>query len=197
MTPIGPQLYFLYYLFFVSVSIAILQLLFKGKLCVWILIASFPLLIALFGAPASGYGPDFQLLPLYIFAYASGISLQIQDQPLSPVKLLAVLLPVALALAVSQSGITSLVAAPMAIHLFLKKVPWIATKTRLNSLGIKSAGIYVWHAPIVLPLASIITVKLLGSGPIVIIPTIAISVALSIILSLATWRFKYLRAWRF
>ncbi|NET53948.1 MAG: acyltransferase, partial [Merismopedia sp. SIO2A8] len=71
--PVGPQFYFLYYLFFTSIGVAIAEWLLGQSGLLIIMIVILPLCYAtLFEIPYRGYGPELQMIPLYSFTYLSG-----------------------------------------------------------------------------------------------------------------------------
>ena len=86
---------------------------------------------------------------------------------------------------------------PIFIYMLLLFSPFILKAPFILSIGKNSSSIFVWHAPIVLPLISLILFELLGGGYIIVVPLIGLTILVSILISTLTFKFKFFKFWRF
>ncbi len=196
LVPIGPQFYFLYYLFMISIGIVLLNLVLPKKHLFWV---SGFLLVIFYGficAPARAYGPELSLIPLYMFSYICGMVSS--DGKLGGIwASLLCLLPVVIVILISRSLIVGYVAIPYLLGLFFRRLPLLTQGIEKMKLGKYSSAIYVWHAPLIMPLWSMICVRLLGSSIWVLIPMIGCTIVCCICLGEIVTKFHVFRFWRF
>lgn len=197
LSPVGPQFYFLYYLYFISIAASLFEALFNRTalfVCASVLL---PASYFFMDMPETGYGQINNLLPVYFFAYVVGYALSIQYDEARPVFYLMLVVPVVAAAVISSSYVAGYLLVPFILWYAFKKVPVLSSLVNKSRLGRYSASIYVWHAPIVMPLVSILCVKLLGGRPVVLLPVIVLTVAISLLLNQVTLKSRILRPWRF
>jgi hypothetical protein len=194
--PVGPQFYFLYYLFGISCVFFLLIKCLPIEKVFTVSILLFPVTFTLIETPSSGYGSNFNLLPFYFLAYLAGNYFGKSKAHLQ--QLLSYLIVSILVTAlISRSFIPLYIIVPSIIQYFFNKMPNLAKTINKTMISKFSSGIYVWHAPVVLPLVSIICVKLFGGGPVIILPLIALTILICVMLSKLTLKFTWLRLWRF
>ena len=153
------------------------------------------ILSVFFVPPTDSYGDDLSIVPMYFFSYMSGQI--ISSSKITKWHYLVIFLVPILMGILSGNYIYVYVLIPIILFLFLGKIPNMASNNLFQTIGIRSSGIYVWHAPIILPLSSMIIVKLLGTLPYVIFPIMILTILLSYIVSAIVSRFEYLKIWRF
>jgi hypothetical protein len=195
--PVGPQFYFLYYLFVIATVVTFLQILLtKTNLLIFSAVL-LPVSYVYIEIPQSGYGSDYSLLPLYYFAYVTGYALSSQYKNVKPYFYIIVLMSVLLASIISASFISCYILVPIILLIIFQKAPKFTRLINKTKIGKYSSGIYVWHAPIVLPFISIICVNIIGGQPIVLFPLIFFTIIICCLISLITFKFHSLRFWRF
>lgn len=195
--PAGPQFYFLHYLFAISTAVVLLHVLFSRNILLLLSAALLPIAYFFIEAPKSGYGSDYSLLPLYFFSYVIGCVLSVQYKEIKPTFYLIVLISIFFTFLITESLTPGYILIPLMLLLFFQKLPKLTKMFNKTNIGKYSSGIYVWHAPIVLPFTSIFCVKIIGAQPIVLIPIFFITIVICILLSLATFKFDFLKLWRF
>jgi surface polysaccharide O-acyltransferase-like enzyme len=195
--PIGPQFYFLHYLFGLSVMFAVLRLRLSPAVIYVISLMVFAGAHCFMGAPARGYGPDFRLLPYYVLSYVSGAYFRSADGR-GETRILWTMFVVALIASVIDGRVFPFyIMVPMVVQHLLRMSPSLARWVKIGTLGEYSAGIFVWHAPILMPVISIVCARLIGGGPVVIFAVAISTIIASVLLSMATVRFRVLKPWRF
>lgn len=195
--PVGPQFYFLHYLFLISTAVTLLRLLISKNILLLFSIFLLPASYFFFEMPKFGYGPNYSLLPLYFFSYIIGFTLSINNKKIKPMFYLIVLVPIFFTFLITDSLIPCYILIPVTLLLFFQKSPNLTNILNKTNIGRYSPSIYVWHAPIVLPFTSIICVKIIGGQPIVLIPIIFLTIFICIILNLITFKFKIFKFWQF
>ena len=195
LIPVGPQFYFLYYLFAISVGVALLN----GMLSLKYIFLIFGIALLVFYGfmeLSRAYGPELVLAPLYGFSYVFGMASA--DKKLGELRVgILCLLPVVAVVIITRSLIVGYVVVPYLLWLLFRRVPLLARSIAKTKLGEYSPAIYVWHAPIIMPLVSMICVKLLGNSMLVLVPVIGCTLLCCILLGEIVVRFNVLRLWRF
>ena len=194
--PVGPQFYFLYYLFGISFLFFILVKFLSVEKLFTIAIILFPIVYTNIETPTSGYGSDYNLIPFYFLSYLSGNYFSRSEVCFRRLFLFFVSSVLVTAL-ISKSFIPFYILAPLIIQYYLKRMPRFVKAIDRTRIGKFSSGIYVWHAPIILPFMSIICVKLIGGSPVIIAPLVASTILMSVFISNLTFKFSWLRLWRF
>lgn len=195
--PIGPQFYFLYYLFAISSVIAVIQLWLSNNSLLILFSTLFAVSPALNFAPDLTYGPSGHIIPLYIFSYLLGYGLSNQYKTIKKSYYLMLLLPICTASIYSDNYLYLYALIPFMLLMALRNLPIATRIINKTQLGIYSSAIFVWHAPITLAFVSIVMVKLIGNQPTVLLPIFILTIALSILLSKVTAKSHFLRHWRF
>jgi peptidoglycan/LPS O-acetylase OafA/YrhL len=173
------QLYFLPYLFAISLVAGLMDLLFKRRRHVVYLTLMLCVLIFYVanGYPQNSHGPEWQKIPAYAFAFLFGnfsrryLSVMPAVKSLSAVTLAGVLI----LLVLPAKPIASMFVAP-ALLWALISFPLVGANKLLVDLGGFSGSIYLWHTPVLLPL---LTKVLAGIG----VPSLA-NFILSLLLAL-------------
>lgn len=196
LAPEGPQFYFLYYLFAVSVGVSLLSLVLSEKYMVLLSGIILFLSYGFLSMPERALGPEPELLSLYGFSYVFGMSNANKTSGGTWAGALC-FLPVVAVVFATQSLTVGYVIIPYLLWLLFRRIPLLARYIAKTKLGEYSSAIYVWHAPIIMPLASIVCVKLLGHGPLVLFPIVGSTLLCCVLLGELTSRFRVLRLWRF
>lgn len=196
--PVGPQFYFLNYLFCISIGVTLLLS--------WTTIGFLQIFGAflftgsyfLFDAPISGYGPDMALLPIYTAAYMIG--LLISRYPLSRKCSAYYFIWIAVVLVLSafeKSFVFVYLLVPPTIMFLFKKWENLNRAMRSLRLGEYSSGIYVWHAPLLMPFLSIVMNTFIQNGYIQFFGTLLTTIVACYVLQRATNSFVILKPWQF
>jgi len=191
----GPQLYFLTYLFAVSAATAAFMVASRGRLD-WIvgLVATAIAVGAAISTPTSRTsGSDPALIALYAANYLVGVCTAVRRPGVA-----ALLLAAGMAAASCWTGNYNLLAAgvPPIIYAILVS-GFNATILRpVQWLGRWSAAIFVWHAPLLMPAASIVAVRLFGSGTGALVATLVTATSGSVLLGWFAERWSLLRPLR-
>jgi peptidoglycan/LPS O-acetylase OafA/YrhL len=150
----GFQLYFLPYLFLVSVLVCMADKLTgtQAHWMRWIMLLSIFIFYLIRGYPDFSFGPAYSNLPLYLAAFICGvIGRPILDEPFANAWVIAVALTFVLViLALSPLPIVSLAVPPLLAAL-AGSVPKMNDTKVLLFVGAISGSIYLWHTPILLP----------------------------------------------
>jgi peptidoglycan/LPS O-acetylase OafA/YrhL len=148
------QLYFLPYLFVISIGVCALDKLTQryhrsGYVVVLLLVLTFYLVR---GYPEVSHGSAFDKLPLYLAAFLIGvIGRPFFEKPFArPWMILAALGVVLGVLVLSRLPVVSLAVPPLLVEL-VRAISKMANSKLLLSMGVMSGSIYVWHTPIMLP----------------------------------------------
>jgi len=148
------QLYFLPYLFVISIGVCGLDRLTQrhhrsGYAMVLLLVLAFYIVR---GYPEASHGSALDKLPLYLAAFLIGvICAPFYKEPIAKPWMIAVGLVVVLGvLVLSHLPVVSL-AVPALLVGLARAIPKIANSKLLLSMGVMSGSIYVWHTPLVLP----------------------------------------------
>lgn len=197
LMPVGPQFYFLPVLYVISVVVALAEIRIPPMK---LLFATGVVLLAVYvliPIPVTAYGADYSLMPLYLFSYTAGRALSVSSRRQRAVRLLAILMFVIVAALLHKAPVLLYAAVPPLLLVLFERYQLVARKIEFSHLGKHSSAIYVWHAPILMPAASIMCFKLFQGSVITLLPLIATTIALSIVLGKVTERFEILRFWRF
>lgn len=151
------QLYFLPYLFVISIGVCGLDKLTQSYhrsmyVMVLLLVLTFYLVR---GYPEVSHGSALDKLPLYLAAFLIGaISVPFFKKSIAKPWMIAFGLVVVLSvLVLSRLPVVSLVVPPLLVGL-ARAIPKIANSKLLVSMGVVSGSIYVWHTPILLPVVT-------------------------------------------
>ncbi len=194
--PVGPQFYFLYNLFAISVVTLLLDWILPRKYLFWISSIFLMVFYGFFTLPSRAYGPEIELIPLYSFIYILGIACSDKNFRKRWSGVLCFITVGGVAL-ISQNWIVGYVAVPYGLWVIFRQIPWMAKVFSRTYLGKYSSAIYVWHAPIIMPLLSILCVRVLGGTSFVLVPILIGTLLCSIALGEMTSRVRVLRVWRF
>jgi peptidoglycan/LPS O-acetylase OafA/YrhL len=181
----APQLYFLPYLFLISVLCHLLCGAIRREWALWL---GALLLTAVSGWLDSGepHGGEWVHFPAYAATYLAGV-LVAKPAFLLPVRqrrlFFGVIAGCFVALCLARPMLAYL-AAPLAALPLQRFVPG-AVAPLVSYLGRRSGPIYVWHTPIIMPFLSIVLAKWFFATPWLLIPVFT---ALTIVLSLAVAR---------
>lgn len=148
----GPQLYFLPYLFVIGILAGLLCLLVPGR---WLSLSAFAVFLACgFGwmMPTTVLGPSLQRVPVFLLAFCLGISDRSWGTRSHLHLAVALLSSIGVAVAIRSAWPIS-VAAPLVLYRILSHIPLEPAIRRLERLG-NPGAIFLWHAPILLPAAS-------------------------------------------
>jgi len=194
--PVGPQFYFLPYLYGISVLGALLWLGLGDLMFLAVSISLFFIGVGSMGLADVGYGKDIENVPIYFYSYFLGLMAK-QYSGMRLFVMPMVLLPPLLVFLLSGAIVYLYILIPVLMYFLLdccKSRDWFSV---LALLGKRSGSIYVWHAPIVMPFVNTVGVKVLGGGLISIVPTLVVTLALCLALGWLADQFEGLRLWRF
>ena len=177
LIPVGPQFYFLPFLFFISWMLISTETLSRWLTDVAILLALATMYTAE-NLDAPPYGPSFALLPAYMISYQLGYLTRLQN---SRVRLLAYLVVLAIASA-TINWMLLYVLVPIALLMAFRFFPGLQAIEKYTHLGKHSGAIYAWHAPVVMPTMSLIAVRILGGGFLALAMTLVCTSLVSIAL---------------
>ena len=182
-TPAPPQLYFLPFLLIVQ-ALAMLAWAAGGRYFVLIGCFLAPLLFYLaefFGvARLPLYGDRADLFPLYLAMFAHGYASRAFPVLVGWQGVLAVCLLAGAAALCRHSPQLLLIAVPCVLYLAFG---WIQMggNNILAMLGRHSAGIYVWHTPIILPASALFWTHFFGGNSLTLALTLVTTIALSLL----------------
>lgn len=195
--PVGPQFYFLPLLYVISVLVAVVEIRIRPPLlaCLGGLV-----LLCVYGLiplPPIGYGASISLWPLYLFSYVAGRAMS-ERGPRPRAGSLGIVLAFAIGAALLYMApvILYVCVAPLMFTLF-GRFPRAARRIECSRLGKHSSAIYVWHAPVVMPMVSVICFKVFHGSLVMVLPLLVLTIAICILLGGVTRRFETLRFWRF
>jgi len=194
--PASPQFYFLYYLFGISVLSTTIEFFLSQNKFFIITSLMMPISYLFMDSPQDLHGPELILLPIYFFSYMIGSLTAKYDRNNEFIFIAILFIPIALSILVTQKIFFISLWVPIFLFKILHNFNFLADYFNKTRLGKYSSGIYVWHAPLVLPFVSILGVKIFGGGWIVLPPTVAGTILLSIALSKITYKYHILRFWR-
>jgi len=150
------QLYFLVYLFLISIFVGVVDKLPKPYVghAYWLLLLVVLSFYLIRGYPESSYGQYYSRIPLYLVAFLSGVisrpvfekRLKIKQAWIWAVALVVVLIM----LVYMQLPKLSLAVPPLLVGL-ARTVPKLMNARWLLLMGSMSGSIYLWHTPILLP----------------------------------------------
>jgi peptidoglycan/LPS O-acetylase OafA/YrhL len=197
--PVGPQFYFLPYLFAVSVlSIAVLAMV-RRLWVLWSLFAVIHLLSpGVTGVPNHTYGSWWDLLPAYTFCFWCGL-LSRHGCETGRQTLVSSAAVAAAGFLVWQSPFFVYPLVPVLLLHASQKAPAVLRTVARTGLGEKSGAIYVWHAPVILPFFSIVCHRLVSAwAPVAEVPlTFILAIAVCYGLNELTHRTPWMRPLRF
>lgn len=195
--PVGPQFYFLYYLFIICTAVAIFERLTSTIFLFVMLTIMLPVAYKFIDTPTFLHGPDYALFPVYFFSYVSGYSLSNNNHINKFFIFSMPFISVNITIFMGNSFVMGYIFVPFVLWIVFRKFPLIANLVDKTKIGKYSAAIYVWHAPITLPFISIICVEVFGGGPVVIFPVLVCTILACCIMHEIVGKFSVLRLWRF
>lgn len=197
LVPIGPQFYFLFYLFLISVVTHFILLKLKIEIIIYLTPLLFLCSVIFINIPSSPYGPEVELIPLYAYSYVLGYISSSQNNRLVQQTYILLLAVVAAAMYLNQSFLyLYLISAVLIFGLLIKYKILTELFIRLR-LGKYSGAIYVWHAPLVLPVISIISNRFLGDGLSAFACMIILTILVCISISKMVDKYSLFRLWKF
>jgi hypothetical protein len=104
---------------------------------------------------------------------------------------------VVVASAIHASPVLLYACVPLLLNAVFRHYARSAQLIERSRLGKYSSSIYVWHAPIVMPLVSVVCAKLVPGSTFVLLPLLGFTIILSFFLGKISMRFHSLRFWRF
>ncbi|WP_320153684.1 acyltransferase [uncultured Tolumonas sp.] len=192
--PVGPQFYFMAYLFFVSVIYSCIRAFFSVNYVLWILLLAIPFIYRCYFIPEYIYGQSFTLIPIYTVSYVIGA--YFRDLKNTNVILFFCFYFIFLGF-IYASNVFMTISIPFFLFFIFTKWKNLSVFVNKSKLGKYSSAIYVWHAPIVLPFMSIISVRLIGNGRTAILLTLILTIILCILIKKIVIRSPYLSLWHF
>ncbi|MDC3255856.1 acyltransferase [bacterium] len=195
--PIGPQFYFLPYLFAIGTVVAFFQYAVPTSVFFSLFATIVSVSYIFVEAPELGYGPSLSLLPIYLFSYVLGFYLSSTEIDSPKYTLIFLAIPLLSMVITSFSFVAFYLLVPVLLRYAFRQFPTISELVDKTKLGKYSGSIYVWHAPIVLPFTSIVCVKLIGGQPMVIPAVMILTLFICILLGHTTSKFSALRFLRF
>lgn len=155
LTGVGPQMYFLPYLYLVGAVTAILALAIPAR---WLSTAAAGLiLLSAFGwlMPHSVLGAGFERAPAFLFAFCMGVSDRVSASRFRTTLLVATVLGLACLAGFAGEAWPLSLAAPPLLYRIIRSLPIHHILGWLEKLGSPGA-IFLWHAPIIQPAASLL-----------------------------------------
>jgi len=195
--PVGPQFYFLPLLYVISVVVAAVEIRIRPPLLACLGGLVVVCVYGLIPLPPIGYGASPLLWPLYLFSYVAGRAMS-ERGPRLRARNLGIVLAFAIGAALLHLApvILYVCVAPLMFTLF-GRYPRAARLIECSRLGKYSSAIYVWHAPVVMPMVSIICFKVFHGSLVMVLPLLVLTISTCILLGGVTRRFETLRFWRF
>lgn len=196
--PVGPQFYFLYYLFGVSVALVILNLFFSIKYIYRASLLVFVIIYFFIDVSPIGYGNNYNLLMYYFVSYVSGAYYSIPCNNGDKKYIFLLVFSVFITAIHTKHASPLYILIPFLLQAIFKKFSNLTRALNRLRVGEFSPGIYVWHAPIVMPFISIVCTQFIGSRSIVVVgPIVFLTIVTCIFLSLTTSKISYFKLWRF
>ena len=189
--PVGPQFYFLLYLFVICVSVEVLRRLIATEV-IFLLGLVLVSLFQLWNPASQPYGPDYALVGPYCLAYIAGLSFNSWAKN----SLTQLLVVVAIALLSITLRLDIFVYLAVCISLFIL-ANQVQPAAFFVFLGRRSSGIFVWHAPIMLPMCSLVAVAVVGTGVVSLLVALCTCITLCIAVERVVYKYSLLRWWRF
>lgn len=198
LIPVGPQIYFLYYLFFIAIFVDTLLKYINTKIL--LIVTSFLFIfsnILIDKLPELPYGSDSGLIPFYMYSYLLGIVTR--NILLKNFSWFLIYVPIStmVILMLFKDIIFIYVLIPLGIFYFLQKFKTINYYIYNTYLGQLSSSIYIYHAPILMPAISILLVKIIGGGLVIIMPLLFLTIFCSFIIKILFYKFTIFKIWRF
>jgi fucose 4-O-acetylase-like acetyltransferase len=192
--PVGPQFYFLPYLFMVSLASVLAVTLAKGTtvLC-WVVFVVCAVFYIVQPAPQLTYGASGALIPGYCFSFWLGLMAR-QNWREHVVWWVVVFLSVLVGSAMRGTFSYAQFILPVVLYWSLRKVK---VSEGLAFLGRKSGSVYVWHDPLLLPACSILAANLLPNEAMQVAVILGLGGGISILLGELVGKCSYLSYYRF
>jgi len=198
--PVGPQFYFLIYLFIIGLFYAILDSLFSRRIIFLLSAISIICIYFFIKLPTTITGPSYNLIPFYFFSYCIGSFFKEKAYEIRSIKLelfLLIIWCISLHLTSDFNGVFIHFLVPIIVWVLFEKVEYLSTYFSKLSLGYYSSGIYVWHAPILMPVTVMVLTQFINIPSLLIISIMVVVILLCILLTVLTKKFKLLKLWRF
>lgn len=193
-SPVGPQFYFLHYLFVLSVLAVFAIRLFKNLTALsWVVLAGCFVFYFIQQAPSASYGSAWNLLPGYLLSYWGGL-LAGRGFLERPVWWITASVLVACGCVFKKTFVFAHLFIPALLYWLLQH---LSLGDCMKFIGQKSGAIYVWHDPLLLPACSILATKLLPWGPLQVTLVLALGISVSVLVAEAVNRCRFLSWYRF
>jgi len=196
--PVGPQFYFLVFLFWVSTLVFFFNSITKNVVVAYIgILILFTLFYIQVPSPLTLHGPGLELIPAYTVAFAWGFLFRFKQRQLNFYLGLTTLFVVAFLCFLKQTYVFIYILIPAALFILFTRFKKLNDIAELSRLGEKSSAIYVWHAPLLLPFWSIVADRLVKIDLIEIIFILIMTITSCYFISEVVERFTIFKPLRF
>lgn len=198
-SPVGPQFYFLTYLFLISTLFFVACLGTQNIEFTHFGILAFCLAFYMQTAPpAQPHGPSFALLPIYALCFSWGVAFSAEHvRETTAVLGLASIVSILFLCYWHKSFVFAYALVPVFLYYLLQRLSGLNERLACLNLGDKSSAIYVWHAPLVLPFCSIVTDRFVGLDFVEIPLNLGLTITICCLIAAVVDRVPVLRAFRF
>jgi len=199
LIPVGPQFYFLPYLFAISSICIAAATVIKRLWLVWMVVTAAHLTSGFgFNPPVQANGPAYMLLFSYAHCYMVGLAAEKIGVPVPRWLALNGALGVLAAILLRTSFFLYPVV-PLALWWLLQRFQELTSAIGRTQLGQRSGAVFVWHAPLLLPFCSIIAARLLVGrlDGIQVLLTVVTTIAFCYGCDQVTRRFRCFNLFRF
>lgn len=201
--PVGPQLYFLPFLFFIAILGALVQAFLSLPVLKVLTFTLLPFIYSFIETPLDSHGDDSSIIPVYIFMYLLGMLFVEQEKEPEGFKAFSLLLflTVSLTCLITSSFVFCQILVPYILIYILiyilkqYKKPFSVMKAL--KLDKNSGAIYVWHTPIILPFVSILIPKLFGGSVFSVFVILLLIIILCNGVALIVDKYRVFKLWRF
>ncbi len=160
--PAGPQFYFLAFLFWITAFIFMLHLFTKNTEINYIIVLFLYFTFYIYSVPpTTPHGPGLELIPAYMLAFIWGVMIRSGSNALIHYLNIMTLGIIVFLCFWKQTYIYLYVAIPICLFFLFRYLDRLNLIIEVTQLGQKSSAIYVWHAPLLLPIWSIIADRLI------------------------------------
>ncbi len=196
LRPMGPQFYFMPYLFAIALAGALLEL--AGGVRALAFAGAAACLAAVWAAPGplAPYGAAADLIPYYAAAYGMGRALSPKGPGRDGLALAPWLAFLGAACLLQGARVPAYTLAPAPLYLALTALPRADRLLERTRLGRYSGGIYVWHAPLLMPALSLVCARYLQGAPLVA-ALLTLTILACVLIQKGVSRVAWLGAWDF
>lgn len=190
ITPVGPQFYFLIYLYLIEVVLYPLSRFIGGNLllissivvCFFVFISRGMMLL-----PLPMHGPLLLNIPLYVAAYLIGMA--------NPCRSLIYIVLLGVIISIAFNFEIFIFLFPLFFVVFCRKTKLIHSQCLLflAALGRRSYSIYLWHAPILISAITMFVTYLCGGKYFSLFVTVIITIIFSILIGELVKKLKFTR----